>query len=95
MLGRAGWRSCHLDQWLDDRSARALVRGAVAVVLVGVVVAASGPEIKGGNYEQSAAKDQDGPEIEAREGGVHGCEVSELMMPRSCSLSCLGALIVT
>jgi len=48
------------------------VRCAVAVVLVGVVVAASGPEVKRGDYEQSAAKDQDGPEIEAREGGVHG-----------------------
>lgn len=48
------------------------MRCAVAVVLVGVVVAASGPEVEGGNHEQSAAKDQDGPEIEAGEGGVHG-----------------------
>ena len=48
------------------------MRCAVAVVLVGVVVAPSGPEVKGGNHEQSAAKDQDGPEIEAGKGGVHG-----------------------
>ena len=71
------------------------MRCAVAVVLVGVVVAPSGPEVKGGNHEQSAAKDQDGPEIEAREGGVHGCKVCLLIMPRTCELSFIGALIVT
>ena len=48
------------------------MRCAVAVVLVGVVVAASSTEVKGGDHEQPAAKDQHGPEIEAGEGGVHG-----------------------
>ena len=43
---------------------------AVAVVAVGVVVAALGAEEQGGQYEQAAAEDQHGGQGEA--GGVHG-----------------------
>ena len=44
--------------------------GAVAVVLVGVVIAALGAEEQGGQHEQPAAGQQHGGEGEA--GGVHG-----------------------
>ncbi len=39
--------------------------GAVAVVLVGVVVATSGPEIERRQHEKPAAKEQHGAEVES------------------------------
>ena len=45
--------------------------GSVAVVLVGVVVAAARSEEQAGEWEQHDAAQQHGSQIEAGESGVH------------------------
>ena len=45
--------------------------GAVAVVLIGVVIAASRPEEEGGQHEKTTAEEQNRAQVESGEGGVH------------------------
>ena len=48
-----------------------LVGGAIAVVLIGVVVTASGAEEQAGQWEQHNAAHKYGPKIEPRQSGFH------------------------
>ena len=53
--------------------------GAVAVVLVSVVVAALGPEEQCGQYEEAAAPNQDRGKGDV--GGVHGNSYARYLIP--------------